>query len=202
MAKKKKAIVYIDGQNFLFRIEMILLGKKLISSKRDLVYYNIKGLIEDALQKEDNLRIKEIVFYSAKLRKYEESRKISEELINSQRRLKRSAEKQGINFLLTGNVRRQEINSGKQKNYTYNEKGVDTKIAIDMVIAAYELKAEVLVLCSSDSDLQPAVAAAIGKGIEVVYLGFKSSPNKGLVYTATRSILIEDKSVIGNHTIQ
>lgn len=51
-------------------------------------------------------------------------------------------------------------------------------------------------LCSSDSDLQPAVAELKDRGVEIVYVGFETNPNKGLSYTTNRTILLRNSEVI------
>lgn len=52
------------------------------------------------------------------------------------------------------------------------------------------------ILCSSDSDLQPAVAEARKRDIEVIYLGFENNPNKGLTYTTNRTILFRNSEIV------
>jgi uncharacterized LabA/DUF88 family protein len=54
-----------------------------------------------------------------------------------------------------------------------------------------------VVLCSSDSDLQPAIKEAKSRGLEIVYLGFESQPNKGLSYTTDKTILLRSSEIIG-----
>lgn len=53
-----------------------------------------------------------------------------------------------------------------------------------------------IILCSSDSDLQPAIAEVKKRGVEVIYLGFENKPNKGLTYTTSRTILLRNSEVI------
>lgn len=52
------------------------------------------------------------------------------------------------------------------------------------------------ILCSSDSDLQPAIAELRKRNIEVIYLGFENQPNKGLTFTTNRTILIRNSEVL------
>jgi DNA-binding LacI/PurR family transcriptional regulator len=52
------------------------------------------------------------------------------------------------------------------------------------------------ILCSSDSDLQPAVQEAKKRGIEVVYLGFGFQPNKGLMYTTNATVVFRDAEIL------
>jgi uncharacterized LabA/DUF88 family protein len=39
----------------------------------------------------------------------------------------------------------------------YHEKGVDVRIAVDMIVGAYENEFDTVILISSDTDLIPAV---------------------------------------------
>lgn len=52
------------------------------------------------------------------------------------------------------------------------------------------------ILCSSDSDLQPAVAELRTRKIEIVYVGFETNPNKGLAYTTDRTILLRNPEIV------
>ncbi|MEK7634039.1 MAG: NYN domain-containing protein, partial [Patescibacteria group bacterium] len=52
------------------------------------------------------------------------------------------------------------------------------------------------ILCSSDSDLQPAVQEARRRRVEVVYLGFGFQPNKGLTYTTNKTVLFRDYEIL------
>ena len=136
------------------------------------------------------------IFYAAKLKVHSETQKKSQELIDKQRRLKSSLTKQGFEFVLAGNVRAQVIKSGKAKTIVFKEKGVDVRIAVDLVALACDGVIKTAILCSSDSDLQPAVAELKKRGVEIIYLGFENSPNKGLTYTTNRTILIRNSEVI------
>lgn len=78
----------------------------------------------------------------------------------------------------------------------FSEKGVDVKIAVDLVSKACDGSIEVAILGSSDSDLQPAIEEANKRGIKVVYLGFENKPNKGISYTTDRTILIRPSEIL------
>lgn len=78
----------------------------------------------------------------------------------------------------------------------FREKGVDVKIGVDLVAFACDKKMKTAILCSSDSDLQPAVAELKDRNIEIVYLGFETNPNKGLSYTTNRTILLRNPEVV------
>jgi uncharacterized LabA/DUF88 family protein len=78
----------------------------------------------------------------------------------------------------------------------FKEKGVDVKIAVDMVVAACDKTVAEIILASSDSDLQPAIKEIRARYIQCLYLGFETQPNKGISYTTNRTILIRDAEVM------
>jgi len=132
------------------------------------------------------------IFYGAKLHFNPETPKKSKELIRAQRKLINNLNKQGFEFVMAGNVRGQKVG----KSMIFREKGVDVKIAVDIVSLACDDKLNTAILCSSDSDLQPAIAEARKRGVEVVYLGFEISPNKGLTFTTNRTILLRKYEIV------
>ena len=99
---------------------------------------------------------------------------------------------QGYDFVIAGNVRAQRVG----ERIVFREKGVDVKIGVDLVSFACDKKLDSAILCSSDSDLQPAVAELRTRKIEIVYVGFETNPNKGLVYTTDRTILLRNLEII------
>jgi uncharacterized LabA/DUF88 family protein len=186
----EKAVLFIDGENFLHKIKEVLKkeGKAVNLDKVDyseLMKVPLKGL-----------KIGRKVFYSSKLRYDDRTPKKSKELIQFQRRLKTNLEKQGFEFVLAGNVRAQEVVVDGKIELIFKEKGVDVKIAVDMVSLACDKKVDTAILCSSDSDLQPAVMELKNRGIEVVYLGFEINPNRGLGFTTNRTILFRNSEVL------
>lgn len=182
--------LFIDGENFLHKVKGVL-GKK--KHTRDLALMDISGLIETALQ---NLKIDSKIFYSSRLHEHKETLQKSKELILFQRRLKSNLEKQSFEFILAGNVRAQKVTVNGKTKILFREKGVDVKIAVDMVSLAADGELTAAVLCSSDSDLQPAVQELKKRKVKVVYLGFETEPNKGLMYTCDRTILLRDIEVL------
>jgi uncharacterized LabA/DUF88 family protein len=70
------------------------------------------------------------------------------------------------------------------------------------VSSSCDKKIREVVLGSSDSDLQPAIKEVRDRGNSVVYLGFESQPNKGISYTANRTILIRNAEVLEFATAQ
>jgi uncharacterized LabA/DUF88 family protein len=82
-----------------------------------------------------------------------------------------------------------------KKILVFKEKGVDVKIAVDMVSFSCDRKVKEIILASSDSDLQPAINEVRKRNVVCVYLGFEAQPNKGISYTTNRTILIRNSEV-------
>ena len=187
-----ETVLLIDGENFKGKIKSVF---KEVGKKRSAWHeYDFKGLLNKVLS---GIEIKQRVFYFARLKMHEGSKEKSQQLINEQRLLKNHLETQGFEVVLTGRVRGQLEDGGRGKKIlVFKEKGVDVKIAVDMVSLACDKKASEIILCSSDSDLQPAVKEVRDRNVRCMYLGFEAQPNKGLSYTTDRTILIRNSEVL------
>jgi uncharacterized protein (TIGR00288 family) len=181
-------ILFIDGENFLHKVKDVLKQEKLLQNKTDLTTIDLEKLFKESLK---GLDINRKIFYAARLHIHPETEKKSEDLIKLQRKLRNRFVDQGYEFVIAGNVRAQKLDN----KIVFREKGVDVKIAVDLVSLACDNKLSTAVLCSSDSDLQPAVKEIKERGVKVIYLGFETSPNKGLTYTADRTILLRNSEV-------
>ena len=73
----------------------------------------------------------------------------------------------------------------------YHEKGVDVRIAVDLVVGAYEDNFDSAILISSDTDLIPAIQHVQKLKKRVEYIGFssppKTQPSYGLIKTCSQS---------------
>ncbi len=66
-------------------------------------------------------------------------------------------------------------------DHKIREKGVDVKIAIDIVIDGIENKYDTAIIVSSDTDLIPAIKYIQSKGKNVEYVGFSNHTSVGLI---------------------
>ena len=159
----------------------------------DFSTFDFTGLLNKVLA---GIKIDKKFFYLGKLQKHPETEKKSEELIEKQRLLKLHLEKQGFEVILAGRVRGHIESCPKgHEVLTFKEKGVDVKMAVDMITFTCNKKFKTAIIGSSDSDLQPAVRELRNQKIERIYLGFESQPNKGLTATTNRTILIRNTEV-------
>lgn len=184
-----KIILFIDGENFLHKIEEVLKKKGIAKVKVDLASMDFNKLFKEALK---GFFISRKIFYTARLHLHSETKRKSEQLIKFQRKLRNQLLKLGYEFVIAGHVRAQKVNN----KVIFREKGVDVKIAVDLVSLAADKMLDTAILCSSDSDLQPAVKELRKRKVEVVYLGFKTSPNRGLIYTTNKTILLRNPEIL------
>jgi len=187
-----KTVLLIDGENFKRKAELVFIENR---RKKPLWHtYRFKDLFDRVLS---GIFIDERIFYSARIKEHPSTQEKSKVLISEQRLLKTRLEGQGFEVTLSGRVRGQlESRHNSEKILVFKEKGVDVKIAVDMMSMACDKEVGTIILGSSDSDLQPAIAEVRRRGISCVYLGFESQPNKGISYTTNRTILIRNSEVL------
>ncbi len=103
---------------------------------------------------------------------------------------------------MSGRVRGQMEDIQGKKILVFKEKGVDVKVAVDMVSLACDKKVKNIILCSSDSDLQPAIEEVKRREVNCTYVGFEVNPNKGISYTTSKTILIRNSEVFEFEKVQ
>lgn len=185
-------ILIIDGENLKGKLKAVFENA---GEDKPLWYeYDFRGLLGKVL---NGLVVNETAFYFAKIKEHDKSKVKSRQLIKEQRLLKTHIERQGFKVILSGRVRGQiEGSQTGKKVLIFREKGVDVKIAVDMVSLSCDKKVETIILCSSDSDLQPAIMEVKNRNVPCIYLGFEINPNKGISYTTNRTILIKNSEVL------
>lgn len=193
-----KTIVYIDGQNFLYKAADVLIEAGKIKEKQDLHTISIRTLVEKLLEIEKV----EIRFYGTKLKKYTNTQEIeakSIQMINTQRQLRNTLEKEKIIFINSGKLKLRDGDKckkcGSQEPH-FQEKGVDVRIAIDLVVDSEMEDVESLFLISSDTDLVPAVKTVRARGKKMIYVGFSDKLTNGLVSTASETQIIRDNEIL------
>lgn len=193
-----ETILLIDGENFKGKIRSVFKDAK---KDRPVWHeYDFKGLLDRVLK---DISSNRKVFYFARIKEHDDSKEKSKQLIEEQRQLKTHLEKQGFEVILSGRVRGQmEEGPGGKKVLVFKEKGVDVKIAVDMVSFACDKKVKEIILGSSDLDLQPAIKEVRNREVNCVYLGFEAQPNKGLSFTTNRTLLIRNSEILEFEKIQ
>lgn len=77
----------------------------------------------------------------------------------------------------------------------YYEKGVDLKIAVDIVLDSIEQRVEKIYLVSSDTDLLPAIDVARSKGVKVIYVGIENSLSRALLGKSSGKMILSKKQL-------
>jgi len=77
-----------------------------------------------------------------------------------------------------------------QINGKYHEKGVDVRIAVDLLKGALKSEYDSCFLISSDTDIIPVIEEARLGGKEVVYVGFSHLTNKAMSSNCSRTVNI------------
>lgn len=170
---KQKCIILIDGSNFYFKL-------------KDLSLHN---LLNFDFSKFSKLiaRSNEVVgvsYYVGRIRQDGSAK--TEKLFNAQQKLIAQLKKYKVFYHFGYLLKSDGI---------YHEKGVDVQIAVDMLVAAYENKADRIIIVSSDTDLEPAIKKAKEKRKIVEYVGFSHKASVAMVSFCTESTLLKKEDI-------
>lgn len=189
--------VFIDGENIIHSITYVLRHSGRISDRSELKSFDLVGLCREALGREDV----ELMYYTTKLHAAnvethgQATADKSQAIINWVAGWNTMLLSQGIKVVKAGHLKIRETYKSDtgEVQHVFQEKGVDVKLAIDLVEAAEP--GSTLVLFSSDSDLVPAIRAAKVKGSRVKNLTSVKGFNKGLALTCGEWQIISDESI-------
>lgn len=176
--KKKRVAVFIDGSNFYFKL------KTLLPDKTDLVNYRYRDLITHLLAADEMIVFMGYYVGIVRDTKKTKDHDKSQELIKNQQRLFEQLKHQKIE-LVKGYL--------LERDGKFFEKGVDVRLALDIVAKAYQKKYDVAYVLTSDTDLIPAIQQAKERGREIVYVGFEHQPSLALMRYASRARIITKK---------
>jgi len=169
-----KITVIIDGSNFYH-------GSKKLCPKVHLTNFGYRKLVEKIIGRKD-VRI----LYCVGEIKRESGNKKSERMYSQQQSLFYGLEKQLI-----------EVYKGYmlKNNGKYHEKGVDVRIAVEIIKGALKNEYKSCYLFSSDTDIIPAILEAKLAGKELVYVGFKGNMSRAMMKNCSRWVEIEEKNL-------
>ena len=198
MAKRDQngPIVYIDGENFLFRVANVLIRKGKVSSKDEIAAFDFRYLIETALSG-DNLLIR---YYGTRLKVIKQTPELEEKtigIIAVKKQLASVLSKQGIEVINSGRLKLRDGDICQKcggRDLHLQEKGVDVSIAADMV--SESRKGRSLYLVSSDADLLPVLKKAKAAQAEVIYVGFSNNLTHALRQNADRVVVLHKKAIL------
>lgn len=178
--KVKKAIVFIDGGNFYFKLKEM---SKKLDKKYSLMSFRFKDFCKWVIGENELLEIR---YYLGAVKREANNEK-SERLYADQQRLFRKLQSQNVIVVLGQLI--------KHPDKTYHEKGVDVRLAVEMIRFARENKYDAAYLISSDTDLVPAVEEVRAFGKEVCYVGISKGQSFGLSKSANNVILLRTEEI-------
>src|SRR3989344_4124227 len=171
-----KNLVIFDGSNFYHK------SKKLAPSVH-LSNFNYRKLAEALTKSQDNA----IEYCVGEIRPQKLDNDKSKSMYAGQQALFYSLQKQGITVKKGFMLKNQGI---------YHEKGVDVRIATDIVRGALKNEYGTCYIITSDSDILPAVETAIEAGKKIVYVAFERTVvSKALAINCSETFFIT-KSMI------
>ena len=172
-----------------------LIGSSLIMSRHDVAAVDFRYLI-NAIIEDKNLPIR---FYAAKAKIVNTSPALkakTTDIVSSQRKLRQVLKKQSIDFINSGQlaIRTDDKHDyGDSQRWYLKEKGVDVRIAVDMVQHSKTLGT--IYLASSDTDLLPAIKVARANHCKVVYISFENRLIKAIRNNADAILEIKNSEV-------
>jgi len=176
----KRAFVFIDGGNFYFKLKDLT---SKLDGKYILLDFNFRKFAEWLVQPNELIEVR---YYLGVVRRRENDSK-SEELYANQQRLFRRLQKQNISITPGQLIR--------HPDKTYHEKGVDVRLAVEMIRFARENKYDIAYLVSSDTDLVAAVEESQAFGKKVQYVGIPKGQSYGLSTVADDVRLLRPEEI-------
>ena len=169
--KKKRVAVYFDGSNFYYKLRELEIS--------NITHFNY-GEFSKWLARDRSIISKR---YYVGVVRAEEGNKKAQKLRKEQQKLFAHLTSSNQDFV---------IKRGYLMNNdgVYHEKGVDVKIAVDLLVGAYEDIYDTAILISSDTDLIPAIKKVKHLKKEVEYIGFSNRPSLAIQKYATLSRLL------------
>ena len=161
MDETTRVAVFIDGSNFYNRIK----EAGFFRDKKALDY----AKLINRLRRGGNVVLAR--YYIGIIRDFENTEK-GGKAVKSQQKFLERVRQSGIT-VVPGRTMYHDC--------VVREKGVDVKLAVDLVIEAADDHFDHAVLVSSDTDLLPAVQYIRSKGKRIEYVGFSHKPSIALV---------------------
>ena len=165
----KRVMIFIDGSNFYYALKRSFSKTKIDFEK----FCNFLCSGDDLI---------EIKYYNSPLNRIDNSEEYK---------------KQQKFFEYLSDVPLMDIYFGrleKRPDGKKAEKGVDVKLAVDLVVNAYKDKYDIAILVSNDADFIPAIQEALNLNKEVYYVGFPKMKSYHLNKVCSKTIKVNDIS--------
>ena len=192
--------VFIDGENMRHRLVSVLEGAHKIEHNEDYFKVDIHRLVTSVLGVEPE----QISYYTTRIHQPdfeipEKLRDMITSIQESHRRWIADLTNQGIRIVKSGNLKVHEnapcYHCGR-RTMVLQEKGVDVRVASEMVMAAVHDHAETIVVLSNDADMIPALDIVKRAGTRIIYLHFEEETNEALKMVADQELTYSRQDVI------
>jgi uncharacterized LabA/DUF88 family protein len=183
-------VVLIDGENFVHKLCNNLVGQNLIKSRNGLKNISIQKLLT-------KIKYDDVYYYTTKIVMPKKNHKLHNKVEAMRKwndRFVPSLANQNVKFIKAGFLRVRDDKKCMKcgyKNSIMAEKGVDVRLALDIVKYG-ESGSEVFVL-SSDTDLLPSIIMARDGGARITYVAFEGNVMKLLSKYSSRTIILTSK---------
>jgi uncharacterized LabA/DUF88 family protein len=186
----RRAVIYIDGRNTHHAFK---------AKKIDAVSFNYRGWLEKVVQVRD---IVEMKYYGAKY-----PAEISLEKHNRDDAFFQHLTRKQQITVIEGRFRYNRTDEGKPdwSNLEVQEKGVDVRLAVDLVVDAFYNRYDDAYFVSSDTDLIPAVQQAklaVASRVRIFRIGFSKSAGWDEVCDGHIPIHGNVLKKFGNHPVE
>ena len=194
--------IFIDGENLRHRLVSVLFQEKLIHDRDEIYAVDIRKLITQALRQEpDSIR-----YYTTNIQ--QPNFEIPELLTHKIHAIQEAHERwlemldnQAIDTVKAGNLKVKQSNRCYhcgRRTMVLQEKGVDVRLAAEVVMAATHDGERDIVVLSSDADMIPALEIARKGGAKVTYMCFDEEVNESMVAATDVLVTYDRQHIIGN----
>jgi hypothetical protein len=203
-----KMIVYLDGENVTHQLMDALRRNGHYQMREDLLRINLVELIKQLVGPVD-FKVKYYTTSLKLIKTDEELEKRTSDMIAWTALWTNHLMDQGIEVIKAGKLMARDgivcKNCGHRES-VFREKGVDVRIAVDLLVDSQNDKT--LVIWSSDADLLPAIEVIKNAGARIKNLAHKDALNWGLArqcgewqtYTDRQLMSVLEKVTEGNET--
>ena len=176
----KRVFIFIDGSNFYFKLKD--LASRLVG-QFSLLDFQFRKFAEWLVNPNELIETR---YYLGAIKRERNNLK-SEKLYGDQQKLIGKLQQQNISITLGQVIR--------HPDKTYHEKGVDVRLAVEMIRFARQDKYDTAYLLSSDTDLVAAVEEVQAFGKKVQYVGIPKGQSFGLSKVADDVRLLRPEEI-------
>lgn len=175
-----RAVAFIDGSNFYFKLRELTDGMR---KRPNLLSFQTREFVKYLVV--PHLLV-ETRYYIGAMKRQRGNEK-SEKMYADQQRLISKLAAQGVIVILGQII--------QHPDKTHHEKGVDVRVAVEMIRLARQDTYDIAYLISSDTDLVPAVEEVHSFGKRIVYVGTAKSQSFGLSKVSDDTRLIRPEEI-------